>query len=226
MEKSRPVIELELYLIRHGQSLGNAGYDREDLTLKEQNDPILTEKGMKQADLLGKYLCNTDFDCIYSSGLIRAVSTANSLISHQKDEKNLNILPWLTEVGIPTEYEGLTLDEMKEFCSTVKLADGISDKEPRVCHSTFEKENEIFDRANNVIEYFRNKYKNGEKIAAVAHAAFLTILIFRIMGFKEAPAFDISIQNTGITKVIFYKEGTNPYGDIVFEYINDTTHLN
>ena len=226
MEKTKPIKELELYLIRHGQSMGNAGYDKDDLTIKEQNDPLLTEKGLTQADLLGQYLSNVDFDFIYSSGLIRAICTADGLLRHQETQKTVNILPLLSEVGIPPEYEGITLDEMKVFCKTASLADGVSENEPRVCPSTFEKESEVFDRAEKVIEYLRSRYKNGEKVAAVAHAAFLTILIFRIMEFKEAPVFDISIQNTGITKVIFYKEGTNPYGDIVFEYINDTAHLN
>lgn len=227
MENKKPVTELELYLIRHGQSMGNAGYDgRTDLTLKEGNDPLLTEKGLNQADKLGVYLSNTEFDHIYSSGLIRAISTADGIIRHQSKEKLLNILPELSEVGIPPEYEGITLEEMKEFCKTAVLADGVSEDLPRVCHSTFEKEYEIFGRAEKVTEYFRGKYNNGEKVAVVAHAAFLTILIFQIMGFKAAPVFDIAIQNTGITKIIFYKEGTNPYGDISFEYINDTAHLN
>ena len=225
MSNHNPVVELELYLIRHGQSMGNAGYDKDNLTLKEENDPLLTEKGLNQADLLGKYLKNTDFDSVYSSGLIRAISTADGLLRYQNGEKTLNILPLLSEVGISEEYNGITLDEMKEFCKTADLADGITENEPRVCHSTFEKEPEIFDRAETVINYLRSHYSSGEKVAVVAHAAFLTILIFKIMGFKDAPAFDISIQNTGITKVIFYKEGTNHYGDIVFEYINETSHL-
>ena len=36
--------------------------------------------------------------------------------------------------------------------------------------------------------------------------------------------FDIDFHNTGITKVVFYQKGTNKYGDIVFEYLNKTTH--
>ena len=32
-------------------------------------------------------------------------------------------------------------------------------------------------------------------------------------------------KNTGVTKVTIYKKGTNKYGDIVFEFINDTSHL-
>ncbi len=226
MEKTKPIIELELYLIRHGQSMGNAGYNgRTDLTLKERNDPLLTEKGEKQADLAGQYLKNIEFDYFYSSALIRAIRTADGILRYQPEKKPLNILPVLSEVGISPEYDGITVDEMKEFCETAVLADGISENDPRVYHSTFENEAEMFERANNVICYLRSRYFSGEKVAVVAHAAFLTILIFYIMGFKEAPVFDISIQNTGITKVVFYKEGTNPYGDITFEYINDTAHL-
>lgn len=226
MEKQKPVIELELYLIRHGQSMGNAGYDgRTDLTLKEAHDPLLTGKGLSQADKLGRYLSETEFDYIYSSGLIRAISTADGIIRHQNNEKPLNILPILSEVGIAPEYDGITVEEMKEFCKTATLADGISEDSPRVYHSTFENEAEIFDRAKYVTEYLLNKYNKGEKVAVVAHAAFLTILIFHIMGFKDAPVFDIAIQNTSVTKVIFYKKGTNHYGDISFEYINATNHL-
>ena len=227
MENQKPIIELELYLIRHGQSMGNAGYDgREDLTLKESNDPLLTQKGLIQADTLGKHLCNIEFDYIYSSALIRAISTADGIIRYQATKKPLNILPVLSEVGISPEYDGITVKEMKEFCETAVLADGVNEKDPRVYHSTFENESEMFDRAKNVMEHLQSRYNRGEKVAVVAHAAFLTILIFYIMGLNESPVFDISIQNTGVTKVIFYKKGTNRYGDISFEYINSTTHIN
>ena len=226
MENQKPIIELELYLIRHGQSMGNAGYDgRTDLTLKESNDPLLTEKGLMQADKAGKYLKNIDFDFMYSSGLIRAISTADGIMRYQPSKKPLNILPILSEVGISPEYDGITVEEMKEYCETAVLSDGISEDSPRVYHSTFENESEMFDRADAVMDYLHSRYTSGEKVAVVAHAAFLTILIFYIMGFKDAPVFDISIQNTGITKVIFYKKGTNRYGDISFEYINGTNHL-
>lgn len=226
MEKPKPIVELELYLIRHGQSMGNAGYGgRTDLTLKENNDPLLTEKGHMQADLAGQYLKNIEFDYFYSSALIRAIGTANRILRYQPVKKPLNILPVLSEVGISPEYDGITVDEMKEFCETAILAEGISENDPRVYHSTFENEAEMFDRANSVLDYLRSRYTNGEKVAVVAHAAFLTILIFYIMGFRESPVFDINIQNTGITKVVFYKAGTNPYGDISFEYINETAHL-
>lgn len=45
---------MQLYFIRHGQSINNANY-RND-TYKENPDPFLTGKGLEQAEILAKYL--------------------------------------------------------------------------------------------------------------------------------------------------------------------------
>ena len=45
---------MELYFIRHGQSMNNAHW--QDLTYKESPDPALTEAGIEQARLLGEFL--------------------------------------------------------------------------------------------------------------------------------------------------------------------------
>ncbi len=223
--ENKPIKELELYLIRHGQSMGNAGYGREDLTIKEANDPYLTEKGVMQAKAAGKYLSGTDFDAVYSSALLRAVQTANEIIKAQPSEKTLYIQPLLTEIGVQPEYVGAGMSEIYEICPTAQFADGLTDKDPLVFHNPGSDEDGLFERAEKTISYLRNLYKSGEKIAVVSHAAFMTFLVFYIMGFSNSPVFDIDFNNTNITKIVFYKEGTNKYGDIVFEYINSTTHL-
>ncbi len=226
MEKQKPIIEFELYLIRHGESRGNAGYGRDNLTLKEACDPVLTEKGISQAQAAGRHLADIDFDAFYSSGLLRAARTAGEIMKCQSKEKKLNVFPQLTEVGMGSEYAGADIEELREFCPTAQRADGVDPTIPLISYSSHDDEAGLFDRAEQVVKYFCEKYKNGERIVAVSHAAFITYIVFYIMGFKNnMPKFDISFYNTGITRIIFYKEGTNPYGDIVFEYINDTTHL-
>lgn len=225
MENQKPIVELELYLIRHGQSMGNAGYGRDNLTLKESNDPYLTELGISQAQKAGNALSGINFDAVYSSALLRAVQTATEIINKQPEEKELNILPFLTEVGISPEYHGAGMEEIKQICPKAKLADGITEIDPLVYHNTFDNENELFERAEKAIDYLRSRYKSGEKVAVINHAAYMTFVVFSIMGYKNCPVYDINFQNTSITKVVFYKEGTNKYGDIVFEYINATNHL-
>ena len=223
MENIIPIKELELYIIRHGQSMGNAGYDgRTDLTETEMHDPVLTEKGIEQADKAGRYLSEIDFDCVFSSGMLRAVQTATGIMKHQKDKKPLNILPFVCEMGIPDDYVGVSMQELKEINPNAVLAPDISDDTPMIYHTG--EEADTFERAKIALEYFCSRYKNGEKIAVVSHAAFITYLVFSLMGFDKAPLFDIDFHNTGITKVIFYQKGTNKYGDIVFDKIDDTAH--
>lgn len=227
MENTKPIVELELYIIRHGESMGNIGYNgRTDLTLKEGVDPVLSDKGINQAIAAGKHLADTDFDAVYSSALMRAVRTAGEIINKQPTPKTLYVHPVYTEMGIPEEYHAVSIDELRELCPTVAIADGV-DPESRLMESTSgSDEKGMFERGKRAIEYLRSKYSNGEKIAVVSHAAFITYMVFYIMGYTEkVPSFDIDFNNTGITKVIFYKKGTNKYGDIVFEYINSTAHL-
>ena len=226
MENHKPIAELELYLIRHGQSMGNAGYGRDNLTLKEENDPYLTELGIFQAQKAGEALSGINFDAVYSSALLRAVQTATEIIKKQPEEKILNILPLLTEVGVTPEYNGAGMDEIMQIYPHAKLADGLTENDPLVYCNTFEDEKVLFERAEKTLDHLRSRYKNGEKVAVINHAAFMTFVVFSIMGYKNhCPLYDISFSNTAITKVIFYKEGTNKYGDIVFEYINATNHL-
>ncbi len=225
METKKPIVELDLYLIRHGQSHGNVGYEHDNITIKEANDPYLTAKGVEQAAAAGEYLKEFNFDFFYSSALLRAVQTSVEIMEKQSDKKILNIQPLLTEVGIRPEYEGVTIDEIRELWYNSQLADGVDTSKPLVYHSTFDHEEELFERAEKTMQFLLSKHKNGEKVAVVSHAAFLTVLIFYIMGLKSSPVFDIDINNTGITRVIFYKKGTNKYGDVVFKYINNTSHL-
>lgn len=227
MENTKPFVELELYIIRHGESMGNVGYNgRTNLSLKEGTDPLLTEKGINQAVAAGKHLSDVDFDAVYSSALMRAIRTAGEIINKQSSEKSLYIHPVFTEMGVPEEYHAVSLEEMRELCKTAEVADGV-DPDSRLMESTSgNDEKGLFERGARSINYLRSKYKNGEKVAVISHAAFITYMVFYIMGYTEkVPAFDLDFKNTGITKVVFYKEGTNKYGDIVFKYINSTAHL-
>ena len=59
------------YLVRHGQSVGNA----KEIILGH-TDLGLTELGIKQAECTAEALSTVAFDCIYSSDLLRAMQTA------------------------------------------------------------------------------------------------------------------------------------------------------
>ena len=75
-------IELELYLVRHGESMGNAGL-ADTLCDELKNDPPLTEKGERQADLLGRYFADLPLDALLASGMRRALQTAEAVRFYQ-----------------------------------------------------------------------------------------------------------------------------------------------
>ena len=227
MENIKPIKELELYLIRHAQSMGNAGYeDNAVLTETQKHDPVLTEKGLGQAEKTGKYLHSVDLDAVFSSAMLRTVQTATKIIGYQKSDKTLNILPLLCEMGIPPEYKGIKFEDIIKINPNAILAPDIDENSPMVYSNSGEDEKGTFERARKALSYLRSHFSNGEKIAVVSHGAFITYLVFTLMGYVDkVPCFDIDFNNAGITKIVLYKEGTNKYGDVIFEFINDTSHL-
>ena len=226
MENTKPIKELELYIIRHGESKGNVKRETEGLSPAELHDPRLTELGKKQAALCGERFKNTEFDAVYSSALLRAVETATEIIKKQPTEKPLFVLPYLTEAGISEEYAHCSFAEIHKINKNAVLAEGIDPKKTLFYYNSTKDEADLFERAEKALEYIKAHQNEGEKIAIVSHAAFITYLVFSLMGYKkECPFYDLDFKNTGVTKVTIYKKGTNKYGDIVFEFINDCSHL-
>jgi broad specificity phosphatase PhoE len=226
MSNIKPIIELELYIIRHGQSMGNIERNTDGLSITDLHDPRLTDLGKKQAIACGERFKNTEFDAVYSSALLRAVQTATEIIKKQPNEKTLKILPLLTEAGVSPEYSHSSFTEINKINENAILADDVDPTKSLFYYNSTSDEADLFERAEKALEYIKAHQHEGEKIAVVSHAAFITYLVFSLMGYKkECPFYDLDFKNTGVTKVTIYKKGTNKYGDIVFEFINDTSHL-
>ena len=118
MADTKPIIELEFYIIRHGQSQGNIERVTDGLSVTDLHDPRLTELGKKQAIACGERFKNTEFDAVYSSALLRAVETATEIIKKQPSEKTLKVLPLLTEAGVSEEYCHSSFDEINKASSS------------------------------------------------------------------------------------------------------------
>jgi 2,3-bisphosphoglycerate-dependent phosphoglycerate mutase len=95
-----------LYLIRHGQSAGNA-----EGRFGGHGPTPLSELGRKQAEKTAKLLAKEGISAIYCSDLLRAVQTAEPLA--EMLGLPINTSPAFRErhVGV---LEGLTFDESKE----------------------------------------------------------------------------------------------------------------
>lgn len=222
---AKMILTRELYLIRHGESFCNIeGFKAE--TFIDKHDPELTENGICQAKKLGEYHKNEDYDYIFCSPLRRAAMTAVEFLGDRNQP--LYAMPDLCEIGVSPEYVGVSYDELKKYSPRIVPAKeyeeytrtAVPDETPR------ENEERYFKRAKRVLDYIDRYFTKGEKIALVSHAGFLTYIIFYLFGYRDKePNYDMKISNTGVTKISFYEPGTNPNGDVIFDYVNNTSHL-
>lgn len=223
-------IDLELYIIRHGQTYGNLGKSMNGFSDLDRNDVPLTEKGLHQAELLGKRFRNYPFDAIFASGLRRAMHTATFVAENQPENGAQNIIlhPLLSENGGREEdYTGLTFAEAKKMFPRIILAEGYNENEHMISFTSGWDDCRQLDRAQKVIEHIRSRYNNGAKVAVVAHAAFNTFLFHAALGLDPTKLiFDPHFLNTGVTKIVFFKKGTGRYDmDVQLVYQNDLSHL-
>lgn len=99
-------MKTRLYLIRHGESLGNM-----ERRFLGHTDLDLSELGYIQADMTAKALADVHFDYIYSSDLIRAYNTA---LPHAKQRgMEINTSKELREIYVG-KWEGKTVDKILE----------------------------------------------------------------------------------------------------------------
>ena len=231
MEKTTPIVEMELYIVRHGQSCGNIkggyGIPEEELTKDQWINPPLTELGIHQAKQLGEYYKDVKFDAVFASPLRRATMTAClAVMQNECSEKCVYAMPWLIECGIDEEYSAVTLDELNEEFDGIIIAPEGIDVSGNLINGDGENHQAHCARAKKIISYLRERYKSGEKIMTVAHAAFNTDLFLHAIKAENTRLFDPAFSNTSVTKIIFYKDGTGPYGyDIELCCTNSTAHL-
>ncbi len=230
MSEKTNEIDLELYIIRHGQTYGNLGKSMDGFSELDKNDVPLTEKGQRQAQLLGERFRNYPFDAIFASGLRRAMHTATFIAENQPENGSHNIIlhPLLSENGGKEDiYTGLTFAEAKEMFPRITLAEGYTENDRMISFTSGWDDYRQLERAEKVLRFIRSRYKDGKKVAVVAHAAFNTFLFHSALGLDPTKLiFDPHFLNTGVTKIVFFKKGTGRYDmDVQLVYQNDLSHL-
>ena len=220
-----PIIELELYLARHGESRSNAGLgDANDV--RAWDDPPLSEKGEAQARLLGEFYARVNYDCILASGLDRAVQTAGAVALRQAKPRAVEVSPLFCENGTPPAFGFKALDELRQKFPFVIPAAGADEKGSFVYVEEEPSDERRLARGREALAYLRRRFRNGEKVFLAAHANFNTFFILAALGQPVNPGFDVAFMNTGVTKLIFYAPGTGRWGeDTHIIWHNNACHL-
>ena len=201
-----------LYLVRHGQTAGNA-----EGRFGGHSPTPLSELGQRQAEITARLLSRERIDAIYSSDLLRAVQTAQPL--SELLELPIIDTPTFRErhVGV---LEGLTFDESKERYPD----DYYALVHRRINHTITEGESyrDLLDRVTKGLhEIFRKHI--GKKVVIYSHTGAICYMTLHLMGAihrhtKQTPWLVTS--NCGINR--FEIRGPR---NIRVLAVNDTKHL-
>lgn len=99
---------IRFFVIRHGQT-----DDNKQKILQGQNDTLLNETGVHQAQLLGEYLKKITFDKLVSSDLTRCVATIKEIAVHQPQVVDIRYTPHLRERNMG-KVQGMKLQEARD----------------------------------------------------------------------------------------------------------------
>jgi probable phosphoglycerate mutase len=202
----------KLFLIRHGQSAGNA-----QGRFGGHSATPLSELGFEQARITAKALAKENVNAIYSSDLLRAVQTAEPLAKLLNLEIITNPAFRERNVGV---LEGLTFDESKEAFPN----DYYALVNRNIHHVITEGEsyrhllNRITGELRDIIRSHR-----GQRIAIFTHTGALCFMTLHLLGAihrntKQTPW--IVTSNCGINR--FEIRGPR---NIRVMALNDTRHL-
>jgi probable phosphoglycerate mutase len=202
----------KLYLIRHGQSAGNA-----EGRFGGHGPTPLSQLGERQASRAAELLASEGIDVIYSSDLPRAVQTARYLADRAKLE--LNATPAFRErhVGV---LEGLTFDESREQYPEDYYA--LVNRDVQHVISGGESYRQLLRRAGGALDKILRNHRS-ERIAVYSHTGVICFLSLHLIGAihrwtKQTPWLVTS--NCGINR--FEIRGRQ---NVRVMALNDTRHL-
>ncbi|RAK16614.1 putative phosphoglycerate mutase [Anoxybacillus vitaminiphilus] len=200
---------LTLYLTRHGETEWNV-----QKRMQGWQDSPLTEKGKRDAALLGKRLESIEFAAIYTSTSGRAIETAQLIRSgrlipmyHHENLREINLRDW----------EGKTHDEIAEFDPVAY--EHFWNRPHLYSPQRGERFIEVQTRALHVIQDIVNRHPSGN-VLVVTHAVVLKTLI---VYFKNMPLAELweppFMQGTSLTIV----QAANGTFELVT--VGDVSHL-
>lgn len=201
-----------LFLIRHGQSAGNAAG-----RFGGHSATPLSELGHEQAKHTAKILAKEKIKAIYSSDLLRAVQTAEPLSKLLKIDIAATAEFRERNVGV---LEGLTFDEAREQYPKDYYA--LVNRNYNHVITEGESYRQLIRRTTRALSEILKEHR-GETIAIYSHTGAICFLTLHIMGAihprtKQTPWLVTS--NCGINKFEF-RSRTN----VRILSLNDTRHL-
>ena len=196
-----------LILARHGETAWNV-----EKIFRGRADVDLDEVGIKQAELLGKYLSDWKLEAIYSSPLKRALDTANIIARYQK--VSVCIAEGLIDFDFG-EWQSLSEQEVKRLYPAV--LDEWHNNPHKAKMPGGESLEDVTGRAVEVVYDVLSRHQGN--VLLVSHRVVIKVLICYLLGLDNSHFWNINQDVCGIT-IFKYADGR-----FVLTKHNDTSHL-
>jgi broad specificity phosphatase PhoE len=197
----------KLILARHGETAWNV-----EKIYRGRTDVSLDEVGIKQAELLGKYLSNWEVEAIYSSSLKRALDMANIIARYQKI--GVHIAEGLIDFDYG-KWQSLPEQEVKRLYPA--LHNEWHNNPHKVKMPSGENLEDVRGRAIEVVNDVISKYQGC--VVLVSHRVVNKVLICSLLGLDNSHFWNITQDVGGIT-IFNYVNGR-----FILTRHNDTSHL-
>lgn len=203
----------KLFLVRHGQSAGNA-----EGRFGGHSPSPLSPLGFEQAKVTAEALAKENISAIYSSDLLRAVQTAQPLAKILGIEITTNPAFRERNVGV---LEGLTFDESKQAHPDDYYA--LVNRNVHHVITKGESYRDLLDRITVELREIIRAHRGG-RVAIFTHTGALCFMTLHLLGAihrgtKQTPW--IVTSNCGINR--FEIRGQR---NVRVLALNDTRHLN
>lgn len=189
---------LQILFIRHAET------DYNDWEGRDPSDGELTETGEKQCEILGERLKNVKIDGFITSSLLRAFKTAVGVCKAQGNPV-LEICPEIIECGCTPGYYGCSEAYLNKYYNNTKMCKNLFGTEKYEFGCEKIEDNNI--RAKKFIEYIKENYSCGQRVAVFSHHGMLEYLIPTALGINTREFF-FALDNISVTEVDICKDGS------------------
>ncbi len=231
---------MQLYFIRHAQSVNNKLYDDTGSWNGRDVDPELTEAGHRQARHLADHLACTPGEPqlrdyanrqgfglthLYTSPMMRAILTGQYLAA----ALNLPLTVWedwhevggviaIRENGEREGQPGATRSDLAARFPDLILPESLSEEGwwNRPPESVVEQ----LERAQHLAPALLARHgQTDDRVAVISHGGFHTFFLTALLNTAPGDGFWFNLNNTGVTRLDFHEEGVS------LVYANRLEHL-
>jgi broad specificity phosphatase PhoE len=181
-----------LYIVRHGESLDNAGIPH----IRTPEGSELTERGRQQAHTVARELSGVHADAVIASNLLRARQTAEIIAADRHLE--VRVIPELQERSVGSFIGRENLRHLEEYRARYEAYDHGSEKDRMAWKlaEDWESLDEALERFVRAVTAVADEYRH-KTVIVVAHGTVMrTFLIFAGFGtLDQLP--EGTVDNTG-----------------------------